>query len=84
MIDRNSATAPLDGGFAALESTFLPGKASENRIQTDLTFWLVFAVIAGAFLDNTARGDRHLVWQLQAVGVTGGFFIVCRLATDKG
>ena len=84
MIDRNSAAAPLDDGFAALESAFLPGKTSEHRIQTDLTFWLVFAVFAGFFLDNTARRHQHLVWQLQAGDVTGGFFVVYRLATDKG
>ena len=55
MIDRNSAAAPLDEVFAALESAFLPGKTSEKHIQTDLTYWLVFAVFAGVFLDNTAR-----------------------------
>ena len=38
-----------------LRPALLPGKTTEHRIQIDLTFWLVFAVFAGAFLDNTAR-----------------------------
>ena len=38
-----------------LRPALLPGKTSEKRIQTDLTFWLFFAVFAGFFLDNTAR-----------------------------
>ena len=67
-----------------LRPALLPGKTSEHRIQIDLTFWLVFAVFAGVFHDNTAKRHQRLIWSLRPAGVTGGFLIIYRLADDKG